>query len=103
MSFINLPLFSCHTIALGNGKGCRETESLITQMKNDGKLKDDVVYRYNHNHITIQGPVVRRLDSAIQRIAIFLSFLKQVVNRSDSNQTLLILKLNYPFISCQGS
>ena len=35
---------NCHTIALGNGKGCRETESLITRMKNDGKLKNDVVY-----------------------------------------------------------
>ena len=38
---------------------------------------------------TILEPVFRRLDSAIQRIAIFPSFLKQVVNRSDSNQTLL--------------
>ena len=38
---------SCNTIALGNGKGCRETENFITQMKNTGKLKKDVVYRYN--------------------------------------------------------
>ena len=35
---------NCYTIALGNGKGCRETESLITRMKKDGKLKNDVVY-----------------------------------------------------------
>ena len=33
----------------------------------------------------IQGPVVRRLDGAIQRIARFSSFLKQLVNRSDSD------------------
>ena len=38
---------SCNTIALGNGKGCRETENFITQMKNTGKLKKDVVYRYD--------------------------------------------------------
>ena len=30
-------------------------------------------------------PVVRRLDSVIHRIAIFSSFLKQLVNRSFSN------------------
>ena len=33
----------------------------------------------------IQGPVVRKLDSAIQRIAIFSSFLKQLVNWSEPN------------------
>ena len=36
------------------------------------------------------APVVRRLDSAIQRIAIFSSFLKQLANLSDP-KTLLFL------------
>ncbi|CAB3990707.1 S1 RNA-binding domain-containing 1 [Paramuricea clavata] len=35
---------NCNTIALGNGKGCRETENFITRMKNAGKLRSDVVY-----------------------------------------------------------
>ncbi len=43
-----LQFSSCNTIALGNGKGCRETEGSITRMKKAGKLKNDVVYRYNN-------------------------------------------------------
>ncbi|XP_028417697.1 S1 RNA-binding domain-containing protein 1-like [Dendronephthya gigantea] len=35
---------NCHTIALGNGKGCRETENFITRMKKAGKLKKNVRY-----------------------------------------------------------
>ena len=35
--------------------------------------------------MTVEGPVVRRLDSAIQQIAIFSSFLEQLVNGSDPN------------------
>jgi hypothetical protein len=44
----NPVFFSCNTIALGNGKGCRDTENIITRMKEDGKLKNDVVYRLDY-------------------------------------------------------
>jgi hypothetical protein len=45
MCSYNPVFFSCNTIALGNGKGCRDTERIITRMKERGELKKDVVYR----------------------------------------------------------
>ena len=48
MCSYNPVFFSCNTIALGNGKGCRDTENIITRMKEDGKLKNDVVYRLDY-------------------------------------------------------
>ena len=94
MNFIKNPLCTIEEFYVGEGKTlyC----DMFGQIISIHRTSDSAIYISEVCVNTInageacsivgkQGPVVRRLDSAIQQITIFSSFLKQLVNRSNPN------------------